>query len=70
MTKFNLDTFNLWIQDTQDYSKLKTVDVYLARKSNDCIDYCIRELGMIPQDAWIASNNMYIVESKRLNKGV
>ena len=67
-SKFNMNDFNCWIQDTQDYSYIKDVEAYIARKSNDAIVYCIKVLNMIPQDAWIIANNVHIQESKRLLK--
>ena len=66
MKQFNLEAFNCWIQDTQDYSMIDDKDVYVTRKSNDAITYCTKILGMIPQDAWIVANNVHISESKRL----
>ena len=68
MKDFNMDVFNEWKQDTQDYSMIKDVNVYIKRISNDCIHYCITVLGMIPQDAWIIANNVHITESNRLLK--
>ena len=69
MTKqFNMNDFNTWIQDTQDYSMITTKEGYIARKSNDAITYCTKVLGMMPQQAWIHANNVYISESKRLLK--
>ena len=64
--QFNMNDFNSWIQDTQDYSMIETKEAYVARKSNDAITYCIKVLGMIPHDAWIHANNVHIQESKRL----
>lgn len=66
MKQFDMDKFNLWIQDNQDYHMISDTNVYIERKSNDCITYCIEVLGMIPQDAWIVANNVHIKESKRL----
>jgi len=48
MKSFNMNDFNTWIQDTQDYSIIETKEAYIARKSNDCITYCVKVLGMIP----------------------
>ena len=69
MKEFNMSKFNEWIQDTQDYSKIETAETYVERKSNDCITYCVKVLGLIPQKAWIHANNVYILESKRLGLG-
>ena len=66
MNNFNMNDFNTWIQDTQDYSMITDKSVYLERKSNDAITYCTKVLGLIPQDAWIVANNVHIQESKRL----
>lgn len=67
MTKqFNMEDFNLWVQDTQDYSMIETKDSYINRKSNDCITYCTKILGMVPVEAWKHANNIHISESKRL----
>ena len=67
--KFNMNDFNTWIQDTQDYSMIDSKESYIARKSNDAITYCVKVLGLIPQDAWIIANNVHIQESKRLGLG-
>lgn len=66
MKQFDLSKFNEWIQDTQDYSMINTKEGYIARKSNDAITYCVKVLGMMPQQAWINANNVHISESKRL----
>ena len=66
--KFNRSEFDYWRQDTQDYSMIKTKEVYIERVSNDCITYCTRVLGMMPLDAWIHANSVHIEESKRLLK--
>ena len=68
-TKFNMNDFNCWTQDTQDYSMISTKEEYIARKSNDAITYCVRVLGMIPVEAWTHANNVHIKESKRLGLG-
>lgn len=67
MTKqFDFGLFTEWRQDTQDYSMIDTKDAYVARISNDTITYCVKVLGMMPQQAWIEANNVHIKESKRL----
>ncbi len=65
--QFNMETFNSWVQDTQDYSMITEKDAYVARKSNDAITYCTKVLGMVMHDAWIVANNVAIKESKRLS---
>ena len=69
MKEFNMSKFNEWIQDTQDYSIIETAEAYVERKSNDCITYCTKVLGLIPQKAWLHANNVHITESKRLGLG-
>ena len=64
--QFNMDTFNAWLQDTQDYSMITCKNVYVERKSNDAITYCVKVLGMHKLDAFRNANNVHINESKRL----
>ena len=66
MKEFNMDTFNIWIQDNQDYSMITDKYVYVERKSNDAITYCTKVLGMIMQEAWIIGNQVSINEYSRL----
>jgi hypothetical protein len=64
--QFNMETFNTWIQDTQDYSMITNKDAYVTRKSNDAITYCTKVLRMIKVDAYIVANNVAIKEGIRL----
>ena len=64
--QFDMETFNAWVQDTQDYSMITDKDSYVARKSNDAITYCTKVLGMIRLDAYIVANNVAIKEGIRL----
>lgn len=67
MTKqFNMEEFNSWVQDTQDYSMIEDKDVYIERRSNDAFTYCTTVLGMIPISAWCKANLVHIKDSERL----
>lgn len=64
--QFNENDFTCWTQDTQDMSYVNSKEAYIALRSNLCIEYCIKVLGMMPQDAWTTANNLHISDSKRL----
>ena len=62
-----IERFNNWIQDTQDYSKIKTKEEYIARKSNDAVLYGIKVIGMTPHEAYKFGDAICKLETRRLS---
>lgn len=64
---FNYSRFTDWRQDNRDYSDVTTEQQYVARVGQDLIYYCINELGICNQDAYLISDHFFIKECQRLN---